>query len=77
MCSVCGAKIDWPKTCPNCNASVEDDAEFCDECGQNLNSSKNDLTPVIEENLGNAASATLTIVDKIILFFKQLFGGNS
>ena len=77
ICSVCGAKIDLPKLCPNCKSPVDDDAEFCDECGQNLNSSKNEATPVIGGNLENVASGTLSIIDKIILFFKQLFGGNS
>lgn len=77
ICPVCGAKIESHKICSNCGASVDDDAEFCEECGKSLNLSKKDANPAIEENLQIVARGTLSVFDRIILFFKQLFGGNS
>ncbi len=76
ICSTCGAKIDYPKSCPNCGAQLDRDAEFCEQCGQSINGTKKDVAPIIEKNLENVSSGTLSILDKIILFFKQLFGGN-
>lgn len=76
ICPVCGSKITRPILCSNCGASLTGDAEFCEECGHNIHSSRKDLSP-IEENVGIIARESLSILDRIILFFKQLFGGNS
>lgn len=77
ICSVCGAKIDWPTLCPNCKSPIGENAEFCDKCGQNLNLGKKDLVASFEENLDNISQDASSIFDRIILFFKQLFGRNS
>ena len=77
ICSVCGSKINRPKTCSNCGAALDDDDEFCTECGRSVNSDKNDLAQVADENIKTIANEGSSILNRIILFFKQLFGGNS
>lgn len=77
FCLTCGAKINYPKLCSNCGAPLDGDAEFCNECGKNLNEVKGDVVPGIEKSLEDVASQTSSILDRIIQFFKQLFGGNS
>ena len=77
ICSVCGSKINYPKLCSNCGNPVDKDAEFCEECGQNIHSHKSEVIPQAEENLKNVSKEVLSILDRIILFFKQLFVGNS
>ena len=75
ICSVCGSKINHPKLCPNCGTPLDDSSDFCAQCGQNINSNSA-IVPIIEENLDNVVHETSSIIDRIILFFKQLFGGN-
>ncbi len=77
ICSMCGSKINYPQLCSNCGKPLDDDSDFCPECGQSISSGKHEVVPIIEENLENVAQGTLSILDRIVLFFKQLFDGNS
>ena len=77
ICSMCGSKINYPKLCPNCGNQLDDESDFCPECGQGINSGKNEVVPIIEEGLENVAHETISILDRIVLFFKRLFDGNS
>ncbi len=63
-CEGCYTVLPATKACPNCGASIQLDATFCGQCGQNLKPVEQQLPPVITPipepaNLGSALPPTV------------------